>query len=178
MAALGTSGRLQSPEELDRLRAGSTEAFADVFRQYAPLVHGVAWRLLQSEEAEDVVQEVFLGLPRALPGYRREGPFEAWLKRVAVRTALMRLRSMRRRPEAAGVAVPDLPTGRGPDALIDRIALERALVRLPDSLRVVFVLKVVQGYSHEEIAATLEITHEASRARLARARIELRLLLA
>ena len=172
----GTSATL--PDLIDRVRAGSVDAFAELFQQYAPVVHRVAWRMLRvPADADDVVQEVFLGLPRALRGYRGEGSLEGWIKRVAVRTCLMRMRSHRRRREEALDVRADMPTPSSTHDVIDRVALERALARIPEPNRIVFLLKVVEGYNHDEIAALLDITEDASRARLARARSELRSLL-
>jgi RNA polymerase sigma-70 factor (ECF subfamily) len=164
-------------ELIDQVRAGSTDAFAELFRRYAPLVHQVASRMLTAHgDADDVVQDVFLGLPRALRSYRGDGSLEGWIRRVAVRTCLMRLRSRtRRREEVLDHEVPGASHVAG--SLIDRIALQRALDSLPEPHRVVFVLKTMEGYSHAEIAAMLEITEEASRARLGRARSKLRSLL-
>jgi RNA polymerase sigma-70 factor (ECF subfamily) len=160
----------------ERASAGSADALAALYDRYAAGVHRLARGLLRSAaEAEDVVQDVFLGLPRALLGYAGRGPLEAWIQRVAARTALMRMRASRRRREDAfdADAAPRAPR----DSPVDRVALERALAALPDALRVVFVLKVVEGYSHEEVAALVGITPETSKVRLFRARKSLQDLL-
>lgn len=163
------------PELIERVRNGSDEALAELFRARAPFVHAVAWRLLQAaDDAEDVVQDVFVGLPRALRTYRGSGSFEGWLRRITVRVCLMRMRSRRRRGEEPLDARSDLSRRDGTSAALNRVALSAALARLPEPQRTVFVLKVVEGYSHEEIAAMLDISVEASRARLSRARSELR----
>lgn len=156
-------------EMVERAVGGSPDALGALFRRYAPGVHRLAFALLRSaSEADDVVQDVFLGLPRALRSYAGRGSLEAWIQRVAARTALMRLRTRRRRREDAldAAAAP----GAVRDAPVDRVALERAIGSLPEALRVVFVLKVVEGYPHEEVARMAGITVEASKVRLFRAR--------
>ncbi|MET0400456.1 MAG: RNA polymerase sigma factor [Longimicrobiaceae bacterium] len=175
MATL-VSEQAQDAELVERAKQGSTDALGALFHRYAPGVHRMAYALLRSApEADDVVQDVFLGLPRALRGYAGRGPLEAWIRRVAARTALMRMRAHRRRREdplelhAAPRAVRDAP--------VDRVALERAIGALPEPLRVVFVLKVVEGYPHEEIARLAGITPETSKVRLFRARKALQSLL-
>jgi RNA polymerase sigma-70 factor (ECF subfamily) len=154
---------------LDRIRAGSPEALGELYTRYAEVVYHLAYRLTASlEDAEDVLQDVFLGLPRALEGYREQGRFESWLKRVAARTALMRLRSDRRRRTDPMDIIETLPAPEaGP--VIDRIEFRRVLREMPESLRVVFMLKEIEGYSHAEIADLLRISSGASAARLSRA---------
>ena len=155
------------------VRDGSLDGLGELYRRHATMVHSVALRLLGSgEDADDVVQDVCVGLPRALRTYQERGRFEAWLKQLAVRTALMRLRSQRRRREDAldaadGAAAPEAHP-------VERLAIQRAIAALPDSLRVVFVLREVEGYSHAEIAAMLGITAINSATRLSRAWTTLR----
>jgi RNA polymerase sigma-70 factor (ECF subfamily) len=153
---------------VEQIRAGSTEALGIVYDRYAAQVYRVAYRLTASrQDAEDVVQDVFVGLPRALRAYREQGRFEAWLKRVAARTALMKNRSQRRRMEEpvesaahSGVIAPDV---------ISRMTVQRALQSMPDSLRSVWVLKEIEGFTHGEIAELLDISGAASAVRLSRA---------
>jgi RNA polymerase sigma-70 factor, ECF subfamily len=153
-------------------RAGRLDAVGELYRRHADEVYALAVRILGSaDDAEDVLQDVFVGLPRALRGYREQGRFSAWLKRVTVRVALMRLRASRRKRETSLTALAD-PAETGTAAAahpIDRVALERALARLPDKLRLVFVLKEIEGYGHAEIAGTLGISTGASMTRLSRA---------
>ncbi len=156
------------PSVIARARAGDPAALAAVFRRHAPELLAVATRLTASrDEAADVVQDLFVGLPEALAHYRERGQFGAWLRRAAVRLALTRLRAARRRRDVPADAPPSAAARAEP--VLDRIALERAIGALPESLRVVFVLREVEGYSHAEIAAALGITRAASEVRLFRA---------
>ncbi len=86
------------------------------------------------------------------------------------------MRVLKRRPPCELTDDLTAPSD-SPDFLVDRIAFERALVQLPEANRIVFVLKTAEGYSHEEIASLMNTTVETSRARLARARTELRRIL-
>lgn len=144
------------------VRGGSAQALAELYARHAPAVFTAALRLLGSrEDAEDVLQDVFLGLPDALARYEERGAFGAWIRRVAVRTSLMALRRRGRKghePLASADAVGEAPP-----------ELERSIAALPDALRVVFVLREVEGYSHAEIAELLGITRTASALRLHRA---------
>lgn len=156
---------------VQRVRRGEPEAVAALFDKYGESVYRLAYRVLGTrEDAEDTVQDVFSGLSSALARYEEHGTFGAWLNRVTARTALMRLRAERRRDAVAPRDSSDLAAGaasHGDIAL--RMTLEAAQARLPDRLRVVFVLRMIEGYSHDEIANTLRISVSASKVRLHRA---------
>jgi RNA polymerase sigma-70 factor, ECF subfamily len=162
---------------LQRAAAGQPDALADLYARYASVVHRAAYRLTASRaDADDVLQDVFVGLPEALRHFGGRGSLEGWIRRVAVRAALMRMRGASRRREVP-LEGTDAPAAGDPSAGIDRAVLERALSALPDALRVVFVLKEVEGYSHAEIGRLLGIREGASEVRLHRARKSLRTLL-
>lgn len=161
-----------SPATLRRVAEGDLAALATVYNAYAERVYRLAYRLTRSvQDAQDVVQDVFLGLREALAPYRGQGPFDAWLRTAAVRVALHRLRQRERRREVA--MEPDWLVGPPPPHGA-RIDLEAALARLPETLRVVVVLKEVEGFSHDEIGDILGISAAASATRLMRARAKLR----
>ena len=165
-------------ELVARARAGAADAVAELYARYAAPITALAYRLTGSrQDAEDVLHDVFLGLPEALRRYDERGSLDAWIKRVAARVALTRLRTAGRRREVS--LAPDALAEPGAFAsrLDDRAALEHAITRLPHSLRVVFVLKDVEGYSHAEIAGLLGISTGASEVRLSRAIRRLRQLL-
>jgi RNA polymerase sigma-70 factor, ECF subfamily len=162
---------------IQQASGGSNSALGALFALHGALVHRVAYRLtLSADEAEDIVQDVFVGLPEALGAYDGRGAFEAWLRKVTVRVALVRLRSARRRTATANIA--QLHSARSSsDATLDRLALEAAMRALPNDLRVIFILRDVEGYSHTEIGALLGILPGTSQVRLHRARRRLRTLL-
>jgi RNA polymerase sigma-70 factor (ECF subfamily) len=81
----------------------------------------------------------------------------------------MRVRSERRRRADPLDAAHDVPAPDRADTVLGFNALQQAVMALPDELRTVFVLKHVEGYAHDEIAALLEISAGASRVRLNRA---------
>jgi len=157
---------------IEAVRAGNPEALAALYREHAAALYRLAYRLTGTrEDAEDVVHDVFVGLPEALIRYDERGKFMSWLKRVAARVALLRLRSRQRRREVS-LDVADHKTRPPVDANV--IALEGAVNSLPDSLRVVIMLKEVEGYSHGEVAELLGTSVAACRVRAARALARLR----
>src|SRR2546428_14122685 len=95
-------------------RRGDPPALAALYRAHGAAVFRLAYRLTGTrEDAEDVVHDVFVGLPEALLRYEERGRLESWLKRVAARVALMRLRQRGRRREVALEAVAGAPCPRG-----------------------------------------------------------------
>ncbi len=146
---------------------GRADAIAGLYARHAKNLLAVAYRLLQRrEDAEDVVHDVFVGLPEALRRYEERGSLGAWLRTITARTALMRLRE---RGARAHVALNEralaTPTATSDAAL----TLDHALRTLSPALRAVLVLKEIEGFSHAEIAELLHISVGASEVRLHRA---------
>ncbi len=147
-----------------------------LYQRYGTTVYQAAYRLLQSpEDAEDVLQDVFVKLPDVLHTFAGRGSFEGWIRQIAVRIALMKLRLRKRRAEVPfEIAASAVHDGSAATSLADRLTLEQAIAALPPKLRAVYVLKDVEGYSHDDIARMLELTPRASEVRLHRARKLLR----
>ena len=159
------------PALLARVRSGDRDALSALYRLHASEMLALAARLTGSRsDAEDVVQDLFLRLPRALARYDERGRFLPWLKQLTVRTALVRLRSGRRRPETGLVEVESFWVGDSADDQAVRDALDHLSVED----RAIVILKVVEGYSHAEIAELLEIRKGTSEVRLHRALERLR----
>jgi RNA polymerase sigma-70 factor, ECF subfamily len=154
---------------LARVARGDADALDSAVLRYGQMVHETAARLLGSaDDADDIVQEVFIGLPEAMHAYEERGRFEPWLRRLAARVALMHMRRRQRRAsllERFGSGSADVPPS-DPD---DRLDIDNAVSSLPESLRVVFVLKVTAGMSHGEIAQLLNIRRGTSEVRFHRA---------
>ena len=170
---MSTSAGNGSPGSLvAEARAGSPDALSALYLEHGAALFRLAYRLVRArEDAEDVVHDVFVGLPEALRRYEERGSLAGWLKRVTARVALMRLRSGKRRRE---VALDEAAGQAEPSATAERDGLQAAVNRLPDHLRAVLVLKEIEGCAHAEIAELLGISEGASRVRLTRALKRLR----
>jgi len=156
-------------------RAGNAAGLGGLYDRYAHRLLRVAWRLTGSAaDAEDVVHDVFVSLPVALTRYEHRGTVHAWLAQVTARAALMRVRSGRRRREADLSDATSMMSSGRTDLAAEYADLERAVAALPDALREVFVLREIEGFTHDEIADLLEISAGASRVRLSRALVALR----
>jgi RNA polymerase sigma-70 factor (ECF subfamily) len=143
---------------------------AALYEQYAPAMMRVAYHFTGSRaDAEDVLHDVFLGLPEALRRYEEQGRMEAWLVRLTVRAALTRGRRRRRAAETPLDNKSIDAPGHDADRAIARTDLRSALRALAPALRAVVVLKEIEGYAHAEIAEMLGISVGASEVRLCRA---------
>ena len=128
---------------VERVRQGDGAALRMVFERHAPAMHRLAFHLLGSrDDADDVVQDVFVGLRASLVRCAESGSFEAWLQRLTTRAALMRLRAERRRAAAHTAGGPSA-TPPAPEAILgDR--LSRAIAALSPTLRSVVVLRMIE----------------------------------
>jgi RNA polymerase sigma-70 factor (ECF subfamily) len=161
-----------------RARRGDLNALEGLYEAFADPVFTLARRLCRSrEEAEEVLQETFLEVVRSVRGFRGDGAFGAWIRRVAVSKALTSLRRRRRgdvevvEPDHRGLeAVP----ATGSSQSWRKVDLERALARLPDDSRAVVWLHDVEGLTHVEIAAIFGRSTSFSKSQLARAHAKLR----
>jgi RNA polymerase sigma factor (sigma-70 family) len=167
------------PNVLARARRGEREACGVLYRQFSPMVYGIARRLLVSvAAAEDALQETFIDVFGRIRTWRGEAGFGFWVRRIAVNRCLMMLRSAWEskrsgdEPDQSQLAAP--VTALTADHAID---LERALASLPDRARVVVWLHDVEGFTHREIGDLLGHTAGFSKSQLARAHERLRAVL-
>lgn len=150
--------------------AGNRAALGQLYEAHGEMVYRVAYRLTESwADAQDVMQQVFLGLPEAVRSYEGRGSFEGWLVQVTTRTALMRFRERRRRREVSITSNAGRTATAESEPEIEQLALDEALEALSPEQRAVFTLKVIEGYTHEEVGMILGISNVASRGRLHRA---------
>lgn len=160
-------------ELLAKVENGDERSLRRLMDEHGALVYGVALRITGSEaDAADIVQDVFIGLPEAVPLFDG-GSFRGWLTVLVTRQAYMRLRSEERRRRLEAEVAPPRRARSHEAEVLSRHDLETAIAGLPDDLRVVFVLKEVEGLSHDEVATALGISVGLSRVRLFRARREL-----
>ena len=147
---------------IDRSAAGDQEAFRQLVLRHHRLVINVAFRALgELALAEDVAQDVFIKVYKALPGYRHDKPFKHWLHRVAANAVTDALR--RRRPIVSldGMEQPPASRDSDPQDIAARHDLQRAvrhaIASLPSHYRDTIALQAFGELSYDEIAKTLDI---------------------
>ncbi len=156
-------------------RQGSSDAIATLYRRYtAQLLRMLRSFTGSQQDAEDIVHDLFLGLPELLRSYEHRSEFYPWLRVVAVRIALMKMRASRRRERFIDDWPTDANAPAPPHDPWTATDLEAAIARLPESLRVVFVLRKIEDRSHAETAQLLGVSQGAVRVRYRRAVRQLR----
>lgn len=175
---------------LDALRAGDSQALTALFEAYADRIYRLALGVLRDPAAaEDIVQETFLSALTHMGRFEGRSSLGTWLYRIGYNASLDRLRRRQEEPlppdepaDESGAAIP-LPRSLVEWSLTpeNRLAeneiaaeLDRAIGELPESLRVVFLLRDVDELSTLETAEALGLTEGAVKVRLHRARLALR----
>jgi RNA polymerase sigma-70 factor (ECF subfamily) len=174
----------EDAELLQRIRAGATDEFAELVRRHQPRVSGILHRYERdAQRAEDLAQETFLKAWRALGQFDGRAPFEHWISRIAVRTALDHLRREKRRKDE--IALPELGEDaldwlRSPDEKSELEArgaaeiLHLAMQELSPADRVVITMQELEGCTVKEIATAMGVSGIAVRVRAVRARAKLK----
>jgi len=183
------SSRRVEDFSLDALRSGDRAEFALLVEAYYEMIYRLAIKMVNNpQDAEDILQETFIKAYRHLKNFDGRSSLSTWLYRIATNEALMFLR--RQKPDMVSVD-ESLETCEGdvePLQIIDwsslpeeelmsaeaQVYLDKAVGKLSPSLRVVFVLRDIQGLSTRETAEVLDISETAVKTRLSRARLQLR----
>jgi len=155
-----------------RAQAGDSTAFEMIYQEHSPRVYALCLRLSggSTDEATELLQDVFIRAWRGLKNFRGESAFSSWLHRLAVNAMLERARSDRRRGARILLmddSTPEMITIDEPELHMD---LESAIASLPEGARIAFVLHEIEGYQHAEIAEQLGVAEGTVKAQLHRAR--------
>jgi RNA polymerase sigma-70 factor (ECF subfamily) len=178
-AALATV-RTEPLDELTLRRAqrGDDSAWRALVGRYQAPVHALIWRLLAGRSrhrVEDLMQETFVRVLRALPAWDLAGPasLQTWILTIATRLTLNELR----KPEMTAIT-GDPPAADSTDAASERArigaAIAAGVAALPDAQRAVFVLREYHELDYADIADALGLDLGTVKSRLARARATLR----
>jgi RNA polymerase sigma-70 factor (ECF subfamily) len=177
-----------------RMKVGDERAFEELVRLYQNRIFGLMLRMIGNrQEAEDLAQEVFMTVHRAIGSYRGDGRFYTWLYRIASNTCKNRIKYLRGRNFHRSVPVEDAPQAQGggegptvalqsqiagPEAMAEgarlQTAIQRELAELEPEHRLLIILRDVQGLSYQEILQTTGLQEGTLKSRLHRARVALK----
>src|SRR5277367_1924015 len=178
-------------DDLDLVHAtknGDVAAFEQLVSRYDRKLLRIAQSITHNrEDSQDAVQEAFLKAYQNLPAFREESQFSTWLFRITVNQSLMKLRKQRAIREVSldedlqdvdMLPIEVIDWAPNPEQLYWaselRDILVGALEELPPAVRTVFVLRDIEGLSTDETAEVLNLSQTAVKARLWRARLQLR----
>src|SRR5437764_1907472 len=177
MALTGGGPPIEAVIETDvALAAGGDQSpFERLYRTHVARIHSLTRRMLRTQEADEVTQDIFVRTWQKLGQFRGESAFGTWLHRLAVNVVIEKRRSfaIQRARMSDDPAVLDLATVAPARADLT-VDFEHAIEQLPPGAREIFVLHDVEGYKHREIAERLDITSGTSKRQLHRARMLLR----
>jgi RNA polymerase sigma-70 factor (ECF subfamily) len=160
---------------VNKAQAGDLDAYEVLVRRHRDRIYRIALRMLgDRHDAEDIAQDVLIQVWTALAGFTGQSAFTTWLYRIAVNRCLNQLRGRRwTRPVLEG---DPQPVAGAEDTAIARQrtgAAMEAIAALPPDQRAVIVLHQLEGLSYREVAAVVNISEDAVRGRLHRARLNL-----
>lgn len=179
----------KEPFSVAALKNGDRAEFARLVEAYSPNIYRLALKMLDNpQDAEDVLQETFIKAFRGFNGFDGRSKISTWLYRIATNEALMLIR--KRKPDSISLQEP-IETFEGeqePLQIVDwcclpenellstevRNQLDKAAESLPHTLRLVFLLRDIEGLSTRETAEVLNLSETAVKTRLSRARLRLR----
>ena len=189
---MSSSKRKQEQFSLEALRSGDRVEFARLLDAYSNQIYRLGLKMLSnSQDAEDILQETFIKAYNHLDRFDGRSSLSTWLYRIATNEALMLIRRRKKVEVSIDEPLQSMESQPGPIEIVDfcclperellsaeaRHYLDQAVTELPSSLRVVFVLRDIEGLSTRETAEVLELSETAVKTRLSRARLRLRQLL-
>ena len=172
---------MEERELIGRVLTGDPRAERALYDAHVDRVFRLVYRMAGDlHRAQDYTQETFIRAFSRLAEFRGEAALSTWLGSIAISVTLNGLRKARRQSEREVALNDEIPVGRlahqaEPDL---KTRMARAIDELPEGYRAVFVMHDVEGYTHEEIAASLGVHPGTSKAQLFRARARLRQALA
>jgi RNA polymerase sigma factor (sigma-70 family) len=170
--------KLQGDEKLIAMvRSGNPGAFEAIVDRYQPRLLGFCRQMLGStEDAEDVLQEVFVNAYRAMLADEREINLRPWLYRIARNRCLNYLRKPKADAQESMDMVPEVDAASTAERVHNREEFRQILSdvnKLPETQRAALLLREMEALSYEEIAAAMETTVPSVKSLLVRARISL-----
>lgn len=162
-AANGETVREEASAELVRkVSAGEQEAFDELYRKYSPMVHGIVLARGRREDADDLVQEVFLSVFRKIDSLNDPDSLGAWIASIARRSVADAFRGARDFEE-----LPDELTAAPSEEIRAREVLA-AIRSLPEAYSETLVLRLIEGMTGPEISDLTGLTHDSVRVNLHR----------
>lgn len=157
---------------IEKAKRGERRAQQKLFQQFAPVMLGICRRYIKSVDlAEEVMLSGFLKMFENMDGFKNEGSFEGWIKRIMINESLSFLRREKKIEtinEAEIENIHDHAIEMDTSFEVDEI--QNAIDELPEGYKIVFVLYVIEGYKHREIAEMLKISENTSKTQLFKAR--------
>ena len=164
-------------ELVERCKQGDTNSYRDLYNKYAKAMYNTSLRIVNNTaEAEDILQEAFIDAFKHIGGFEGRSSFGAWLKRIVVNKSINSIK----RKKISVLDIDTVHTDLSDDEPLNEAEFEfkvdevkKAITDLPAGYRTVLSLYLLEDYSHEEVATTLNISHSTARTQYMRAKQKL-----
>ena len=162
-----------------KIRSGDGAAFEELYQRHAGRLYNLAYRMAgTANDAEDLLQDIFLLAYRKIGSFRGDSSLGTWLYRLAMNHCLDVLRSRQARmghqTDSLDEDAAPVPAAAPALGAVSRIDLDRAIGKLPHACRAAFLLHDVEGFGHQEVGAILGISEGTSKSQVHKARLRIR----
>ncbi len=165
----------QERELINAAKTGDRHAFQQLYERHCGRVYALCYRITADRSmAEDATQEVFIQVWCKIQDFRAQSKFSTWLHAIAVNSTLACMR--KQKTWLSRFVSLQQHEAQEPEIEMstDDLSLDQYITRLPERARIVFVLRAVEGYRHEEIADRLNMAVGTSKSQYSRAKSLLR----
>lgn len=170
---IGCTHKMMEKQLIEGCKRGDRKAQKELYEMYSRKMMGVCLRYIGDREtARDLLQDGFIKVFTSIDSYSGNGSFEGWIRKIFVNCALEYLRKSDVLRESVGFDLSIDQIGFD-DLIISEISaseLLKLVQDLPNSLRAVFNLFAIEGYSHKEVAKMMDISESTSRSQYVRAK--------
>ena len=164
-------------ELVERCKQGDTSSYRQLYNKYAKAMYNTSLRIVNNTaEAEDILQEAFIDAFKHIGGFEGRSSFGAWLKRIVINKSINSIK----RKKINVLDIDTVHTDLSDDEPMNEAEFEwkvdevkKAINDLPAGYRTVLNLYLLEDYSHEEVATTLNISHSTARTQYMRAKQKL-----
>lgn len=168
--------RQELDQKIARYSGSQLKGFDDLYDRYQSLIRGVVFRFCGEAQLDDLMQEVFVKIWKALPEFRGDASLKTWMYRIAVHVSLDHLK--KKNPEKTAFELDEQRMASSQASSETREILEVSLAKLSVDHRTVVLLNCLEGLSVTEIADVLKIPEGTVKSRLHHAKEQLMVLLA
>lgn len=153
--------------------SNNAKAHEEFYKRYATKMYGVCLRFAKNKmEADDILQDGFIKAFANLKSFRNEGSLEGWVRRTVVNTAINHVKKFAKYKKDLDIDTAE-PIQNMAGSVVNKISVDELLKLIKDlplGYKMVFNLNVLEGYTHREIGALLDISENTSKSQLSRAR--------
>lgn len=164
---------MTDPQIIEWCKKGLEHGHAKLYKDCAPYVYSHVKRYIYNHDfRKDMMQEIFAKVFLNISKYDvRKGTFKSWIRRIAINECLLHIRNTKPLFVVKGIEESfDLADNTPLPTDLTRADIELILSNMPHGYKLVFMLSIIDGYSHKEISQELNITQDTSRSQLLRAK--------